>query len=155
MSHVDTVDEVEAAIAALNDDERERIEGGRIAINGVLPFRPLFKTTGDCWYFWCPKLSPITGRCTDYANRPVACTDYEPGCDRMCAIFDEEGHEHEWIVHHRMGQPDTEFCLRCGAVRQMEGHEVKEDEDDRFHTPLHAGGGEVQGPVGEGAVPRR
>lgn len=38
--------------------------------------------------YMCPKLSP-EGRCGDYENRPPLCRDYQPGQDRLCAVYVE------------------------------------------------------------------
>lgn len=55
---------------------------------GKLPFRPLFKRQDGLWVWWCPNLNARTGRCDDYANRPLACRDYEPASDGLCILHE-------------------------------------------------------------------
>lgn len=59
-----------------------------VLAGGPMPFRPLFKRSDGAWVWWCPNLSPTTGRCLDYENRPFACRDYEPGTDRLCVLYE-------------------------------------------------------------------
>lgn len=62
-----------------------------------LPFVPLetYESTAertDAGYVgirWtCKNLTP-EGRCGDYENRPNLCRIYEPGSDRLCAVYVE------------------------------------------------------------------
>lgn len=84
-----TTDEAEAEMARQN---LANASGhGKPEFGGPMPFRPLFKRASDgVWIWWCPNLSPATGRCLDYANRPYACRDYEPKSDAICILFGTE-----------------------------------------------------------------
>lgn len=57
-----------------------------------LPFHPLFRgehpTQGPYWVWWCPNLNRETGRCDDYENRPMCCSDYEPMTDELCVLHE-------------------------------------------------------------------
>lgn len=55
------------------------------------PFVPLFRTDDGpegSWLWWCPVLGK-DGRCTDYANRPETCREYEPTRDPLCRHYGE------------------------------------------------------------------
>jgi Fe-S-cluster containining protein len=68
-------------------DTMNRAELGRgRRVNGHLPFRPLYRHPDGKWALWCPNLDLRSGRCLDYANRPHACTSYQPGVDRNCVL---------------------------------------------------------------------
>jgi Fe-S-cluster containining protein len=55
-----------------------------------LPFHPLMRRQDGAWIWWCPNLDQRSGRCLDYENRPLCCSDYEPGTDRLCVLHEPE-----------------------------------------------------------------
>lgn len=61
-----------------------------------LPFMPLYKTEKGDWKYWCQHLD-LKGRCMIYEDRPPLCRAYEPGCDKMCAMYvkPNDGDENE------------------------------------------------------------
>jgi Fe-S-cluster containining protein len=70
--------------------ERRMREGkmddkGRRYIGSIMPFKVLRRDEESrAWIFSCPKLDPMSGRCTIYAERPFCCSDYKPGQDGLC-----------------------------------------------------------------------
>jgi len=70
---------IERAQAALRADR---------PFGSPLPFRPLFQMSDGSWVLWCPNLDLKTGRCNDYENRPLACSDYEPASDPLCVLHE-------------------------------------------------------------------
>lgn len=81
-------DTIDGAIGAIAEVNIRRVG----TTQKPIPFMPLFKMTGERkgWLWWCPNLSTKTGRCDDYENRPEACTDYEPGHDGLCVLYEGE-----------------------------------------------------------------
>lgn len=75
-----TIEQAEQHIADHNAYMKEMVAAPPI------PMRPLFLSSGGTWAMWCPNLHPVTGRCTDYDNRPDLCRDYEPGQDPLCIM---------------------------------------------------------------------
>lgn len=63
----------------------ERAE--HLAMAAGLPFRPEHYVAGKGWSWWCPRLDPQSGRCTDYHDRPYLCREYAPGLDELCAHY--------------------------------------------------------------------
>ncbi len=72
--------------------------GTEYAKRNGLPFIPLEPYKGESEFGWtddkvgirwtCKNLTP-EGRCGDYENRPNLCRIYEPGSDRLCAVYVE------------------------------------------------------------------
>lgn len=79
--NADTPEQAQAEIDRVNASPLH------VAVNGKLPFRPLFRRATDgAWMWWCPNLSAQTGRCLDYANRPTLCRAYQPRTDALCVL---------------------------------------------------------------------
>lgn len=74
----ETIEQVEQLIS--HSDE--------LVLGPPLPFRPLFRRQDGIWALWCPNLDLKSGRCNDYANRPMCCSEYEPGTDRLCVLHE-------------------------------------------------------------------
>ena len=51
-----------------------------------LPFKPLAQNKLQEWSWWCPLLS-ADGRCSDHANRPLTCRQFETASQELCVHF--------------------------------------------------------------------